>query len=233
MTRSASPASAGNAETLRRVLETERTEIHTSMPGRVRSYDQPAQTAEIELLVRRVVPAADDDDADTVTDYPILPAVPHACLRGSGFFVHMPVRAGDTVAVYFAESDLNEWRRTNAVSDPGVSTRHGLSGAFFVPGIHAIGEALSGADIGTVGPETPAHLTIGVEGGPVIRIKSNAIEIAGTSQLAKSAPLQEHLAKISTDLAALFTALTLGTPSYVFATEIGINPIATTITKGA
>lgn len=173
------------------------------MPGKVRSYNQPDQTAEIELLVQRVVPSNDDDEPDAVTDYPILPAVPHACLRGAGYFIHIPVRPGDTVTVYFSESDLNEWRRTADVADPGVSTRHGLSGAYFVPGIHALGHELGGDDIGTTGPETPPHMTIGLEGGPIIRIKSSTIEAGGVDALAKWAGLEAHLTAIQTALGGL------------------------------
>lgn len=211
------------------MLETERLDLHTCMPGTVRSYDQENQTAEVILGVRRVVPSGDDDEADTVTDYPILPAVPVGCLRGSGYFVHVPLREGDHVLVLFSESDINEWRRTGTTSDPGVATRHALSGAVCIPALHSQRNPLSAGNTSASEP----CLTIGYEGGPYLRVREGQVEAGGTQTLALSGAIEAHLAKISEDLTTVFTAATAGTPTYIYGTEIVANPIATTTTRGA
>jgi hypothetical protein len=220
--------SPSQAETVRRVLEQDRADLHVCLPGKVRSYNQEAQTAEIELGIRRVVPAPDDDDPDDVRDYPILPAVPVLCLSGGGYFAHFPLSVGDRVLVLFAESDLNEWRRTGDTCDPGLSTRHGLSGAVCIPGIHYQGNALSIEDTGA-----EPRLTIGRVGGPQIHVNESQIECGGTLSLALGNDVRAHLTKISADLVTVFAAATAGTPTYNYVTEIAANPINTDTVKGA
>jgi len=230
------PSSASSAETMRRVLETDRLEVHTCLPGRVRSYDQASQTAEIELEIRQVTPARDDDDDDAATPYPVLPQVPVVCLRGANFFVHIPLAEGDKVMVFFAESDLNEWRRTGALTDPGVATRHGLSGAFCIPGIHHQRNPLGGSDIGTPGPETPPYMTIGREGGQaLLKIRGDSIEAGGTDQLARWAGVSAHLDAIEQTLNSIATVS--GVPAftvpYVKSLTEGVGVTPTSKLKGA
>lgn len=221
-----------SAETMRRVLEQERAEIHVALPGRVRSYDQAAQTAEIELEIKRVMPSGDDDEPDIVDEYPILPAVPVLCLRGSGFFMHFPQRAGDKVTVLFCEADLNEWRRTGVLSDPGVSTRHGLSGAVCIPGIHHQRNPLGSADIGAPSFDSPPYLTLGLEGGPIIRIDGSTIQAGGGDALARWAGVEAHLDAINTTLGSLTGDSVFSTPYNKATVELAAQT-PTTILKGA
>ena len=224
-------AATRQTEVLRRVLEAHASDLHTGVPGRVRSYDRDTQTAEIEVLVRRVLPAGDDDDPDTIEDYPILPSVPVLWPRGGGYFLHAPLAAGDHVYVLFAECDLNAYRTTGQVSDPGVGTRHGLSGAVAVPGMFWRGDPLT--DVSSV----EAGMRLGLEGGPRIEIKVDAIEAGGNQALAKSSPVDAVNQAIATDLAAIAAFLNTtfggGTITLTVATAIASNPIATTTLRGA
>lgn len=220
-------SSPSTPEAFRRVLEADRGEIHTALPGRVRSYDANAQTAEIVLEVRQVRPGADDDDPDDVGEYPILPSVPVLCLRGGGFFAHFPLAEGDKVLVLFSESDLNEWRRTGRTADPGIATRHGLSGAVCIPGIHWRGNPLASADVG----DEP-RLTIGREGGAQIQISEAQINVGGSAPLAVGADVKAHLQAIAASLDTIATAAG-AVNSYVYATQILADPIDTSIARGA
>lgn len=215
-------------ETIRRVLETERQEMHTCKPARVRSYDHEAQTAEIEIGVREVLAAGDDDQADTVQDFPILRDVPVAFPRGGGWYIHFPLSVGTTGLVYFTDTDPGEWRASPAGApvDPGVATRHGLSGAVFVPGLHL--RANPNPDVGSV----EAGMRLGREGGVFIEILQDEIAVGGNAALALSADVKAHLISIAAALDTIATAAGT-TSSYVYLTKIGANPIDTTITRGA
>lgn len=219
---------ASQAEALRRILESDRLDLHTGMPGRVRSFDRQAQTAEIELGLRRVIPAGDEDEDDQVEDYPILPDVPICYPRGGGFRISWPLSVGDHVWVMFSDGDLNAWRGSGSTSDPGVATRHGLSGAVCYPGVHHRG--------GANGNATDTTLRIEREGGPVFEIDTAEVRCGGSVALAEGPDVRAHLQAISTALAGAVApagggAVTYGTP-YVYATTLAGSPIDTTTTKG-
>lgn len=213
---------ARQPEVLRRILESDRLDLHTALPGRVRSYDSDTQTADIELGVRRVIPVGDEDEEDRVEDYPILPSVPVVFPRGGGYFLHFPLEAGDGVLVIFAESDLNRWRETGDVSDPGVATRHGLSGAVALAGLHWRGDANAAAN---------SNLRIGRETGPRIEITGSEIQAGGTVALAEAPDVRTHLQAIAAALDTIATAAGT-TNSYVYATAILGAPIDTGTLKG-
>lgn len=221
------PPTLSQAEILRRSLENDRLDIHTALPGVVRGYNANAQTADIALLVKRVVPAADDYEADTSEEYPTLKNVPVLQLRGADFFVYVPLAFGDNVLVLFCEADLNEWRRTGDVSDPGVGTRHGLSGAVCIPGLHHQRNALAAGDTKSV---EGARLVIGYEGGPSISLSQAEIKAGGSDQLAKWNGVLAHLTAISTTLNSLSGAV-FATPYNLTSVETSANT-PTSILKG-
>ena len=186
------------AEMLVRALQAQRLEIHTGLPGIVRSYDSSAQTAEIELALTRPLPARDEEDGeDTFETLPILPSVPVFWPRAGGFYLHWPLAAGDSGFVMFSELDMNSWRNTGDVSDPGVGLRHGLSGGVFMPGVFPRTSPNAFA--------SGLHGRIGEEGGSFIEFRSDTDQIhaAGTSALALQTQMATELAKI---IAALGSA---------------------------
>jgi hypothetical protein len=102
-------------EILRQLQETVMGRIHTSLPGIVRAYDTPTQTAKVQLAVQlkgRNVPPIDD--------------VPVIWPGGAAGFLHVPLAAGDTVQVLFCEEDFSKWLTTGSVSAPAVLARCGL-----------------------------------------------------------------------------------------------------------
>ncbi len=208
--------------------EAQRLDLHTGLPGRVRSFDLAAQTADIELCASRVIPAADDTIEDTTEAYPILPSVPIRYPAGGGFRMSWPLSAGDWVWVDFSECDLGQWRATGQISDPGLSTRHGLSGAVATPGIHHRGSASTTA--------TASTLRIEREGGPVFEITGSEVRCGGSAALAEAADVRAHLQAIATAITGLVAPSGGGpctTPSpYIYATTIAASPIDTTVTRG-
>jgi hypothetical protein len=211
-------------EVQRAVHDAQRMEIHTSLPARVVSYDRASQTIEAEFLVREVSPAREDEDDDTVAPYPNVVSVPVAGMRLGSLVIHADLQPGEEVWICFTEADLNRWRETGQISDPGVPTRHGLAGCWAQPGAFSRPNALTGLT------DKP---TIKVQGGASIVWNGAALEAGGSDDLVKSDPLKTHLAAIRADLATVFAAATAGTPTYSAPGFDAANPIATTITKGA
>lgn len=214
------------ADVTRAILGAELRDVHTALPGRVRSYDASAQTADVVLGARRVVPAADEDvDEDTSEEYPILVAVPVVWPHGGGYRLHAPLAAGDGVLVVFPESSIDRWLDSGDAGDPAVTTRHGLDGAIAIPGLGFRGGRISSAP--TDG------LVIGKDGGPDVKITSSEVQAGGSLALAEADDVKAHLAAISAALNTIAGLLVPpSTSSYVYATVLATNPIATSITKG-
>lgn len=191
----------------------------------MRSYDYTTQTATIDLGARRVVRGLDDDeDDDTSEPYPTLVAVP-VVWPGTLFgTLHFPLVEGDSVAVFFPEVSIDRWLATGEAEDPGIATRHGIDGAFAIPGLRFRGNTP------TASPSNA--IVLGDPGGTLkIEIGGSSVRVGGTKALAEADDVKTHLAAISAALATI--AAFVGTSSsYVYATTIGTAPIATSITKG-
>jgi len=163
------------AETLRRVLDARLTDLHTALPGRVRSYDAATQTADIEPMIKRGVPTGGEEDEVVLEALPVLPSVPVLFPSGGQCFVTFPLAVGDPVLIVFSERDTSHYRATGAVADPGVPTMHGLSGAVAIPcAFGPRSAAMSGV--------SSADLVVGrVNGLANLTIKSGSAEFGGSS----------------------------------------------------
>lgn len=163
------------AETLRRVLDARLADLHTALPGRVRAYDAATQTADIEPMIKRGVPTGGEEDEVALETLPVLPSVPVLFPSGGQCFVTFPLAVGDPVLLVFSERDTNQFRATGAVSDPGVPTMHGLSGAVAIPcAFGPRSAAMSGVN--------STDLVVGRQGGLAnLTIKSGTAEVGGAA----------------------------------------------------
>ena len=219
------------AEAQRRVLEAFALDLHTSAPGMIRSYDRDTQTASVIVGVKRVVPSQDDDDPDETEVFPILPAVPVLWPFTSEYFLHLPVKVGDGCLIVFSEADLSAWRAGSGQPvDPGVATRHGLSGAVAILGLSWQARTFSPA---ADAPEDPAGAELGAVDGVRLMVTRSEVRAGGTHALVRASELSAHLAAIRADLVTVFAAATAGTPTYTAPGFDTANPIASTVTKGA
>jgi len=166
------------AETLRRVLDARLTDLHTALPGRVQSYDATTQTADIEPMIKRGVPTGGEEDEVALETLPVLPSVPILFPSGGQCFVTFPLAVGDPVLIVFCERDTSQFRGTGAVSDPGVPTMHGLSGAVAIPcAFGPRSAAMSGV--------SSTDLVVGRANGLAnITVKSARVEVGGSSDSA-------------------------------------------------
>jgi hypothetical protein len=126
------------AETIRGAIARSLDGVHTSIPAKVKSYDAALQQVAVEPVIKGM-PAMQD--------------VPVAWPRGGGFFVHLPLAAGDHVLLVFCEQDFSPWRLSGNAMAPAILRRHGLF-SYAVPGASptiaplATASTLTGAAIG-------------------------------------------------------------------------------------
>jgi hypothetical protein len=210
------------ADVLRRTIDAALLDVHTALPGRVRSYDAATQTADVTLGARRVVPATDEDTTeDTAEDLPVLVSVPVVWPRGGGYRLHAPLTAGDGVLVIFPESSIDRWLDSGDAADPALPTRHGIDGAIAIPGLGFRGGRISSAPTDGI--------VIGRDGGPDVKITASEVRAGGSAALAEAADVRAHLQAIESALTAVAGG---GASTYVYATVLSTAPIDTTITKG-
>ena len=216
--------STRQADLLRAVLDSHADEIHTCLPGTIRSYDYTTQTAEIALGVHRVIRGLDgDEDDDTSAPYPILVAVPLIWPGMGTARLNFPVNAGDSVLVLFPEASIDRWLTTGADGDPGLALRHALDGAVAIPGLRHKNNRNGGSPSDAI--------VLGYQGGTEVKITSTQVQAGGTKALAEADDVKTHLAAISAALATIGAAA--GSPSsYTYATTLATAPIETSITKG-
>lgn len=119
------------AEMLRKAIASRTSDIHTALPGKVKSYDSSKQVAEIIPVIRGVIFTEDDDPL--LEDLPVIPNVPVGWMRGGGYSLQLPLAAGDHGLLVFSEACIAQWRVSGEVSEPGDLSRHDISYPFFLP----------------------------------------------------------------------------------------------------
>jgi len=123
-----------DAELLQRVMSSRVADIHTSTPGRVVSYDAAKRTAEIAVLVKRMVPTQDGEPVEE--PLPNLPNVPVLLFRAGGCTISLPVKEGDTGLLLFNHASPAEWRAKggDSATAPKDLRMHHPAHAVFLPG---------------------------------------------------------------------------------------------------
>lgn len=122
------------AEVLRRLSDRTARDVWTSMPGRIVSYDATKREADVLPVVRQPLGGYDDEPV-THEALPVLPGVPVVFPAGGGCSVVWTPTVGDHVLLVFSCIDPGAWRRSGEVSDAGTTRRHGLGGAWAIPGV--------------------------------------------------------------------------------------------------
>jgi|GEM_PF-3949745 len=130
-------------EVLEEILETKVRRIHTAMPGKIDTYDQAAQTADVE-------PQLYVDGAAL----PIIPSVPVVWPVAYG-----DLTQGDTVLLVFCEGDIGLWRSQGEAGTPDDDGRHGVHGAVAIAGLRTAANPRSHIAGTTVLPGTDVRLS--------------------------------------------------------------------------
>lgn len=146
--------------------------IHTSMPGKVVSYNSLAQTADVQPMCKRQLFNADGEKV--YESLPLLPAVPVCFPRGGGYVVTFPLQAGDTVVLVFSEAGLAEFLATGSEAEPWDTRRHHISNAVAIPSISPDTAPLASGD----NSARTAGIVIGKDGAnEQIRFATGSIKL--------------------------------------------------------
>lgn len=143
------------AEVISGAIDGKLLDVHTALPGRVKSYDRTKQVADVIPAIRGVI--FTEDDESVLEDLPVIPNVPVGWLRGGGYSLQFPLNPGDHVLLVFSEAATGQWRSTGQPSEPGDLRRHDLSYPFAIPCCAPDAQALTaiGADEAVLdGPTT-------------------------------------------------------------------------------
>lgn len=219
------PLPISDAEILQEAQRAELERVHVALPGFVTAYDPATQTADVQPALKRPLL----DELGAVAQYeelPVVPSVPVCFPRGGGFHVSFPLNVGDSVLLVMSECAIGEWQETGDVSEPADVRRHGLSGAFAIPGGYplpkTIADASAAASALVVGRDGHDEQIRIPAGGGEVRIGASASDHAAlASKIDAFIAVFQAWTPTGTvgDAAALRTALnavigTAGGPAY-------------------
>lgn len=129
------PIEPSDVEVIRRAIESRLSDVHTSGPGKVTSYDPGTQTATVQPMWKRLTPS----DADGVLEserFPEIKNVPILFPRSKKVGFDFDLEAGDFVLLLCPERNPAEWRQSGLESAPGDARLHPLAGAVGLPGYY-------------------------------------------------------------------------------------------------
>jgi hypothetical protein len=170
--------------------------VHTSLPGKIISYDFTVQKAVIQPLLNKVW------TDNTTTAMPILENVPVIFPRAGGASLTFPVVSGDTCLLVFIERSIDLWLTVGGQVSPDDPRKFDLSDAVAIMGLFPFSETSQATN------NTDLLLTYN---GSSFRIKQNGdVVIETASKIAIGSSLVELLQTISdtlADIAAITTTV--------------------------
>lgn len=103
--------------------------VHTCLPGRIESYDESEQKANVQPLIKKRY--ADGE----LVNLPIIVNVPVIFMRGGGALFSFPISVGDGVLLFFAERNIDLWLTKGGVVEPPDRRKFDLSDCIALPGL--------------------------------------------------------------------------------------------------
>jgi hypothetical protein len=194
-------------------------ELAAGAIGRVESYDENAQTCDVQPVMRRALLCTDGSRRHV--EFPILRRVRVEWPRAVDWYIHFPLGPGDFVGLTYLDRDHAPWGQTGRTNNPLDTRLHHVSHAIARPGVDPDGLALAGMP-------TDA-LVMGRRGGATIRIQQNGDVVLSAHSTGKvrggsagantrvvlETPTDVHFDAIAADLTAMSLLLTGPfTPTY-------------------
>jgi hypothetical protein len=178
--------------------------MHVGFAASVTRYDAAKQLVDVQPLVADYF-QADGEDVEQVYS-PVLPNLPVLFPAGGGYRVTFPIQVGDVVEVLIQDRSHDAWQDQGGRQTPVDLRRHHLSDAVAIPGLHDNKHPWAGA--------ATDHMTLGKDGGPLLRLKNSTIELGSTAT--QSAVQGDALATaIHTLVSAIQAAASLTVPGSI------------------
>ena len=116
---------------IEKVIDSYMSDIHTAMPGIIRSYDPKTKTATVQPTVQQTM-----DDGSYLT-LPMIYNVPVIFPGSATATVQFPLNANDECLLIFSEMSLEQWVNAagnQLVTDGGDPRQYSLTDGFCIPG---------------------------------------------------------------------------------------------------
>lgn len=106
------------------------TDVHTSMPGQIVSFDSITQTCNVQPCLKRKYTG--DDNA---VDLPVIEDVPVVFPGSDDLFLTFDLKENSYVLLIFSERSISSWMVSGGIVDPQRNRKHNLSDCIAIPGI--------------------------------------------------------------------------------------------------
>lgn len=167
-------------------------DVWTSLPGSIESYDNLEQKADIKPLITRLTDTQDGEEIEE--EIPVLPNVPVIFPRGGGYFLTFPLAVGDHVLLIFNARSIDKFVTGDGeVTGPDDYLQHDLSSAVAYAGFYPFQKSLTPVDA------DGEDMVMGKEGGPTVHISGQKIEL-GEKDSTERASIDS---KVQTEIKAL------------------------------
>jgi hypothetical protein len=104
-------------------------EVHTSIPGRIETYDYTKCKENVKPMIAR------KNLDGTTTSLPIITNCPVIWPRTSKGGIHIPLNAGDGVSIFFADRSIEDWLYGTGEISPEDTRAFDYNDAFIIPGM--------------------------------------------------------------------------------------------------
>jgi len=116
------------ADVLRQAIEAGLADVHTSLPGRIESYDYEEQRASVKPRIGRPLPDGREQDLPVISNVRVL------WPESGGASFTMPVQRGDGCLLVFNEVSLDKWLADGGQVVADDRRRHSLQDAVAIMG---------------------------------------------------------------------------------------------------
>ncbi len=200
-------------------------DFRVMLPAKIAKYNSKDGTVDVDILIKDQKPQP--DGTVKLATFPTIQDVPVAWTRCGKGWLTLPLAAGDTGEVVFADRSLSNWAGSGKgeVVDPKDLGMHNLSGAVFRPGLTPTTSPIDSPDTDNVVLHTETKLCLGEKNLSDDFYLALAKKVK--TELDKlPAPDHTHTVAIPSGTAA--STATSGTPSALFVS----TTTATTKVKG-
>lgn len=192
------------AKLLQMSIDSKLCDVHTSLPGIVKSYDRATQTAKIQPSLKRRYTDG------RIVDLPIINKVPIMFPRSKGKFIHFDLEPGDEVTLIFSERSLDNWKEKGGLISPDDPRKFHISDAKAYPGGSSIPNAfVPNGKAGSIEMANGTnHVVIEKDGKAIIKNDGGLIDMDPTGKFKITNNTEELFDLLSQTLDLLSTTTT-------------------------
>lgn len=123
-------------EMIEAALDHRQSQMWTSLPVRIESYDAEKQTVKMLPTVKASVRNAESGKMERI-ELPQIEDVPVQFAGGGGATMTWPIKKGDEGIAVFSARSFDAWHQSGGTQQQTSARMHDLSDGFFIPGVRA------------------------------------------------------------------------------------------------